>query len=102
MNDIYDLVVIGSGPAGQSAAEVAARFGHRALLVENNKPGGVVTTTGGVPTKTLREAALYLTGFRQEEGLLPGRAPIPQPLFMQTPHERRRSQGAQQEDDAHG
>jgi NAD(P) transhydrogenase len=37
------------------------------LIVEQNKPGGVVTTTGGAPTKALREAALYLTGYRQEE-----------------------------------
>ena len=63
----YDLVVIGAGPAGQVAAELAASFGRRAVIVERNQPGGVVTTTGGAPTKTLREAALYLTGFRQEE-----------------------------------
>jgi NAD(P) transhydrogenase len=63
----YDLVVIGSGPAGQVAAELAASFGRRVLIVERNRPGGVVTTTGGAPTKALREAALYLTGYRQEE-----------------------------------
>ena len=63
----YDLVVVGSGPAGQVAAELAASFGRRALIVEQNRPGGVVTTTGGAPTKALREAALYLTGYRQEE-----------------------------------
>jgi NAD(P) transhydrogenase len=67
MNDEYDLVVIGAGPAGEVAAELAASFGRRVLIVERNKPGGVVTTTGGAPTKALREAALYLTGFRQEE-----------------------------------
>ena len=67
MDDVYDLVVIGAGPAGQIAAELAASFGRRVLIVERNKPGGVVTTTGGAPTKALREAALYLTGFRQEE-----------------------------------
>ena len=65
--DTYDLVVIGAGPAGQVAAELATMSGHRALIVERNKPGGVVTTTGGAPTKALREAALYLTGYRQEE-----------------------------------
>jgi pyruvate/2-oxoglutarate dehydrogenase complex dihydrolipoamide dehydrogenase (E3) component len=42
MAEAYDLVVIGAGPAG----EVAASFGRRALVVERNKPGGVVTTTG--------------------------------------------------------
>ncbi len=67
MDDIYDLVVIGAGPAGEVAAELAASFGRRALVVERSKPGGVVTTTGGAPTKALREAAVYLTGYRQEE-----------------------------------
>ena len=67
VDDSYDLVVVGSGPAGQVAAELAASFGRRALIVEQNRPGGVVTTTGGAPTKALREAALYLTGYRQEE-----------------------------------
>jgi len=60
-----DLIVIGAGPAGQSAAEFAAWIGRKAIIIERDKPGGVVTTTGGAPTKTLREAALYLTGFRQ-------------------------------------
>ena len=59
-----ELVVIGAGPAGESAAVLAATFGHSAVVVERDKPGGTVTTTGGAPTKTLREAALYVTGFR--------------------------------------
>jgi NAD(P) transhydrogenase len=67
MTETYDLIVVGAGPAGQRAAELATAFGRRALIVERAQPGGVVTTTGGAPTKTLREAALYLTGFRQEE-----------------------------------
>jgi NAD(P) transhydrogenase len=67
MDDDYDLVVIGAGPAGEVAAELAASFGRRALVVERNEPGGVVTTTGGAPTKALREAAVDLTGYRQEE-----------------------------------
>ena len=65
MTDTYDLVAIGSGPAGESATELAAFFGHRSAIVEKNKPGGTVTTTGGAPTKTLREAALYLSGLRE-------------------------------------
>lgn len=64
MNETYDLIAIGSGPAGESATELAAFFGHPSVVIEKNKPGGTVTTTGGVPTKTLREAALYFTGFR--------------------------------------
>jgi NAD(P) transhydrogenase len=67
MTESYDLIAIGAGPAGESAAELATAFGHRALVIEKNKPGGAVTTTGGAPTKTLREAALYLTGFRDRD-----------------------------------
>jgi NAD(P) transhydrogenase len=63
MTDVYDLVAIGAGPAGESATELAAFFGHRSAVIERAQPGGTVTTTGGAPTKTLREAALYLTGF---------------------------------------
>ena len=60
----YDLIVIGGGPAGQGAAEFAAFAGRRTLVIERKVLGGLVVTTGGGPTKTLREAALHLTGFR--------------------------------------
>src|SRR3954453_20794873 len=63
MTDTYDLIAIGAGPAGESATELASFFGHRSAVIEKNKPGGTVTTTGGAPTKTLREAALYFSGF---------------------------------------
>ena len=62
MTDAYEFVAIGSGPAGESAAELANFFGHRSAVIEKARPGGTVTTTGGVPTKTLREAALYFSG----------------------------------------
>ena len=62
MTEGYDLIAIGAGPAGESATELASFFGHRSLIIEKNKPGGTVTTTGGAPTKTLREAALYFSG----------------------------------------
>jgi NAD(P) transhydrogenase len=62
MSDTYDLISIGAGPAGESATELASFFGHRSAIVEKDRPGGVVTTTGGAPTKTLREAALYFSG----------------------------------------
>src|SRR4051812_5311094 len=65
MTDIYDLIAIGSGPAGESAAELASIFGHRSAVIERARPGGAVTTTGGAPTKTLREAALYFSGIRE-------------------------------------
>jgi len=65
MMNSYDLIAIGAGPAGESATELAALFGNRSAVIEKNRPGGTVTTTGGAPTKTLREAALYLSGFSQ-------------------------------------
>ena len=69
MSDSFDLIVIGSGPAGEKAAVHAAFFGKRVALVERNElMGGVaVTHVGMIPTKTLREAALYVTGFRKRE-----------------------------------
>ena len=67
MTDLYDLVAIGAGPAGESATELAAFFGYRSAVVERGRPGGTVTTTGGVPTKTLRETALYIAGLRQAD-----------------------------------
>lgn len=61
----FDMVVIGSGPAGEKAAAQAAYFGHRVAIVERQEsPGGVPVHTGGYPSKTLREAANYLTGYR--------------------------------------
>ena len=63
-NRLYDLIVLGSGPAGESAAQLAANAGYRVVIVERlRSPGGVVVANGGVPTKTLRETAMYLTGF---------------------------------------
>jgi NAD(P) transhydrogenase len=67
MRERYDLVVIGSGPAGEKAAAMAAYHGRRVAVVERSPvPGG--TMVGGVAaSKTMREAALYLTGFRRRE-----------------------------------
>lgn len=63
-----DFVVIGSGPAGEKAAAHAAYFGKRVALVERSEHvGGAPIGTAGVPTKTLRETALYLTGFRSAD-----------------------------------
>src|SRR5690348_7319008 len=62
----YDLIVLGSGPAGQKAAIQAAKLGRRAVVVEKRDlVGGVCTNTGTIPSKTLREAVLYLTGLSQ-------------------------------------
>lgn len=62
----YDLLVIGSGPAGQKGAIAAAKLGKRVAVVDRrNLLGGVSLHSGTIPSKTLREAILYLTGFRQ-------------------------------------
>ena len=62
----YDLLVIGSGPAGHHAAIEAAKLGKRVGIIDRNTDlGGVCLHTGTIPSKTLREAALYLSGFRQ-------------------------------------
>ncbi len=64
--DKYDFLVIGSGPAGQRAAIQAAKIGKRVAIIERHEVvGGVSVHTGTIPSKTLREAALYLTGWSQ-------------------------------------
>src|SRR5262245_42393363 len=68
MSNAYDLIVIGAGPAGQSAAELATFLGHSVLVVERSTPGGVVATTGGAPTKTLREIALDVAREFERDG----------------------------------
>jgi NAD(P) transhydrogenase len=62
----YDLIAIGSGPAGQKAAIQAAKLGARAAVVDRGRMlGGVCLHTGTIPSKTLREAVLHLTGVSQ-------------------------------------
>src|SRR6476659_2308452 len=62
----FDLVVIGSGPAGEKGAVQAAYFGKKVALVEKAPAvGGACVHTGTLPSKTLREAALYVTGFQR-------------------------------------
>jgi len=64
----YDLFVIGSGPAGQRASIQAAKLGKRVAIAEyKSVVGGVSINTGTIPSKTLREAALYLSGYRLRE-----------------------------------
>jgi len=61
----YDLVVIGSGPAGEKGAAQAAYFGKKVAVVEREPDlGGAAANTGTLPSKTLRETALMLSGFR--------------------------------------
>ncbi len=64
----YDLLVIGSGPGGQKAAIAAAKLGRRAAVVDRrDMVGGVCVNTGTIPSKTLREAVIYLTGLSLRE-----------------------------------
>jgi NAD(P) transhydrogenase len=66
VSENFDLVVIGSGPAGEKGAAQAAYFGKRVALVERAPHlGGAGVNTGTVPSKTLRETALYFSGLRQ-------------------------------------
>ncbi|MEU8396084.1 Si-specific NAD(P)(+) transhydrogenase [Nonomuraea sp. NPDC048892] len=64
----FDVVVLGSGPGGQKAAIAAAKLGRSVAVIEKrNMIGGVCINTGTIPSKTLREAVLYLTGLNQRE-----------------------------------
>jgi NAD(P) transhydrogenase len=64
----FDVLVIGSGPGGQKAAIAAAKLGRRAAVVDRaDSLGGVSIHTGTIPSKTLREAVLYLTGLNQRD-----------------------------------
>jgi NAD(P) transhydrogenase len=62
----YDLIVIGAGPAGEKGASKAAQYGKRVALIERSPYlGGAGINTGTIPSKTLRESALYFSGLRQ-------------------------------------
>lgn len=78
----YDMIVIGSGPAGQRAAIQAAKLDKRVAIVERKTVvGGVCINTGTIPSKTLREAALYLSGYR-ERGLYGASYTVKQQITM--------------------
>src|SRR6202167_6498935 len=64
----FDLLIIGSGPGGQKAAIAASKLERGVAVVERpDMLGGVCVNTGTIPSKTLREAILYLTGLDQRE-----------------------------------
>src|SRR5246500_4247895 len=64
MSGVYDLIVIGSGPAGQRAGIYAAKLGKKVALVEMREVvGGTSINTGTIPSKTMREAVLHLSGY---------------------------------------
>src|SRR5204863_7653490 len=63
----FDMIVIGSGPAGQRAAIQAAKAGKRVAVVEKREVvGGACINTGTIPSKTLREAVLHLSGYNYQ------------------------------------
>jgi NAD(P) transhydrogenase len=64
----FDLIVIGSGPAGEKGAALAAYFGKKVALIEREPVlGGAAANTGTLPSKTLRETAVFLSGFKHRE-----------------------------------
>jgi len=65
MDQDYDLVVIGSGPAGQKAAINASKLGKRVAVIERAMVGGASVHSGTIPSKVLRDAILYVTGFNE-------------------------------------
>ena len=70
MADTFDLIVVGGGPAGASGAVEAARLGKRVALIEKSEHlGGAGVNTGTIPSKTLREAALTLSGVRSRRSM---------------------------------
>src|SRR2546428_4635130 len=63
----YDLIVIGSGPAGQRAAIQGAKLGKRVALVEKREVvGGACINTGTIPSKSMREAVMHLSGYQYQ------------------------------------
>jgi NAD(P) transhydrogenase len=80
----YDLIVVGAGPAGEKGGAQAAYFGKRVALVDPcPRPGGIAVSTAGIPTKTVREGAIYLYGLGQSaSGVVPPGTPDPWPLLM--------------------
>ena len=79
----FDLFVIGTGPAGQRAAVQAAKLGKSVGICERREVvGGVCINTGTIPSKTFREAVLYLTGF-QQRGTYGADHPLRETITMQ-------------------
>jgi len=82
LDAMYDLIVVGSGPAGQRAAIQAAKLNKRVAVVERTTVlGGICINVGTIPSKTLREAVLYLSGYR-EHGLYGAAYTVKQNITM--------------------
>ena len=77
MSEHYDIIVLGSGPAGQKAAIQGAKAGKRVALIERERGiGGSCVYRGTIPSKTLRESALHLDRLRRAVGLLDRHDPV--------------------------
>src|SRR5215813_722613 len=84
----YDCLVLGSGPGGQRAAVQASKLGKKTLIVERQQVvGGVCINTGTIPSKTLREAVLHLSGHR-ERGIYGASYMVKQNITMPDLHFR--------------
>src|SRR2546421_11395658 len=83
----YDVVIIGSGPAGEKGAVTAALLGKRVAVVEKQpQVGGACLNTGTLPSKSLRESALYFSGIEQRglfdvEAKIPGKLTVPRFMY---------------------
>src|ERR1700733_1816303 len=66
-SDVSNRHDVVAGPAGEAAAELGGGLGYQVALVERDVVGGTVVTSGGAPTKTFREAAVYLSSFEKEK-----------------------------------
>lgn len=88
MSRHFDLVIIGSGPSGKSAAIQASKLGKSVLMIEKSRLlGGVSVHSGTIPSKTLRETVLYLTGWRQR-GFYGLSYTVKQDITVQDLHQR--------------
>jgi len=85
----YDLIVIGAGPAGEKGAAQAAYYGKRVGLIDSSpRPGGIAVSTVGIPTKAVREGAIYLSGLGQSASFAAPASPQDSwPLLMARKHE---------------
>jgi NAD(P) transhydrogenase len=78
----FDLAVIGSGPGGQKAAIMAAKLGRKVCVIDSKAMvGGVCVNTGTIPSKTLREAVMYLTGMQLRDSVR-GQLPVKEEITI--------------------
>lgn len=90
----YDLLVIGSGPAGHHAAIQGAKLHKRVILAERRPVvGGICINIGTIPSKTMREAVLYLSGYR-EHSVYGASYRVKERITLRDPYDADRAGGA--------